>query len=317
MLLIGDVRDKIKEIKDESVQAIITSPPYWGLRDYESDNQLGQEDFPEQYVENMVSLGRELWRVLRKDGTFWLNLGDTYFGAKGGHWSSDNSFTNDNTGTKYRENRKAPPKHKYLKTKDLVGIPWKVAFGLQEDGWYLRNDIIWAKNNPMPEAVKDRFAKSHEHIFLFSKSNKYYFDYESVLEEYTEPLNRWGGERFNDNENTKYIDGMDKKLGYSHQGKDGKGKLSRPNPKGKIRKDVWKLNTSTYSGAHFAVFPETIPKLAIQAGTKEKDIVFDPFMGSGTTAVMATRLNRNWIGIEVNPEYAKLINDRTSQRELF
>jgi len=317
MLLIGDVRDKIKEIATGSIQAIVTSPPYWGLRNYESNLQIGQEKHPEHYVENIVSLAKEFWRVLKKDGTFWLNIGDTYFGPKGGHWSSGNSLTNDTTGTKYREKRQAPPKHKYLKTKDLVGIPWMVAFGLQRDGWYLRNDIIWSKNNPMPEAVRDRFSKSHEHIFLLSKSKNYYFDYKAVLEPYTEPLNRWGGERFNEVEDTKYVDGMDKKLGYNHQDKDGKGKLSRPNPDGRIRRDVWRLNTSSFSGGHFAVFPQDIPQLAIQAGTKHGDTVLDPFMGSGTTAIVATRLLRKWIGIELNPEYAEIIKERTSQMEMF
>ena len=309
LLLIGDVRQKIKEIKSRKVQAIITSPPYWGLRDYDSQDQIGQEDFPEQYVENMVSLAKEFKRVLRKDGTLWLNLGDTYFGAKGGHWSSDNSATNDRTGTKYREHRKAPPKHSYLKVKDLVGIPWKVAFALQRDGWYLRNDIIWAKNNPMPEAVKDRFAKSHEHIFLFSKSKKYYFDYEAVLEEYTEPMNRWGGETLKAEGESLW----DKGTGHSTY----RNRNMRPNPKGKVRKDVWRLNTSSFSGAHFAVFPDTIPKIAIQASTKEGDIVLDPFMGSGTTAVMAQRLGRQWLGIEVNHEYAKIVKSRTAQTEMW
>ena len=337
MLYIGDVKDRIKEISSESIQTIVTSPPYWGLRDYGTgkweggdrhdcshrrdskqsdktitghkkfdemngvgdaiyktvckkcgairvDQQLGLEEHPEEYVSNFIELARQFKRVLRKDGTFWLNLGDTYFGAKGGHWSSDNSFTNDTTGTKYRENRKAPPPHPYLKTKDLVGIPWRVAFGLQEDGWYLRNDIIWHKPNPMPEAVKDRCAKSHEYIFMLSKSRKYYFDYKSILEPSTLSLNPC--------EFTEYEEGV-------------------------VRKDVWTLNTSSYKGAHFAVFPDTIPKLCILAGSREDDYILDPFMGSGTTAVMAQRLNRNWVGIELNPKYAEIINSRTSQMDLF
>jgi len=318
LLYIGDVKEEIKNIESGSVQAIITSPPYWGLRNYENEDQIGQEEHPEQFVFNFVkNLSSQFRRVLKDDGTFWLNLGDTYFGAKGGHWSSDNSVTNDETGTKYREHRKAPPPHPYLKTKDLVGVPWKMAFALQRDGWYLRNDIIWAKNNPMPEAVKDRFAKSHEHIFLFSKNKHYYFDYEAVLEPYTEPLNRWGGDNYNDIEDSKYDEGQAKELGYSHQEKDGRGKLVRPNPNGKTRKDVWKLNTSSYAGGHFAVFPDEIPKLAIQAGTKTGDTVLDPFMGSGTTAIVARRLLRKWVGIELNPEYAEIIKERTSQMEMF
>ena len=317
MLLIGDVREKLKEIDSLSVQTIVTSPPYWGLRDYEESNQIGQEAFPEEFIYNIVELSWELRRVLKDDGIFWLNLGDTYFGAKGGHWSSDNSFTNDDTGTKYREHRKAPPKHTYLKTKDLVGVPWKTAIALQQDGWYLRNDIIWSKNNPMPEAVKDRFAKSHEHIFMLTKKSRYYFDYEAVLEPYTKPLDRWGGDNYNDVEKSKYKGDMAKSLGYSHQDKKGKGKSVRPNPNGKTRKDVWKLNTSSYKGGHFAVFPETIPELCIKASTKKGDIVLDPFMGSGTTAVVAKKLERKWIGIELNPDYAKIIRDRTCQEELF
>lgn len=316
-LMIGDVRRLVKEIPDKSVQCIVTSPPYWGLRDYDKEEQIGQELHPEDFVNALVSLSNELFRILKDDGTYWLNLGDTYFGPKGGHWESDNSITNEKTGTKYRESRKAPPKHQYLKTKDLVGVPWQCAFGLQRAGWYLRNDVIWSKNNPMPEAVKDRFAKSHEHIFLLSKKKNYYFDYEAVLEPYTTPLNRWGGERFNDVEDTKYTDGMDKKLGYSHQGKDGKGKLSRPNPNGRTRRDVWHINTSSFKGAHFAVFPEEIPQYAIQAGSKKGDLVFDPFMGSGTTAVVATRLGRKWLGCELNEEYAEIIKERTCQVELF
>jgi DNA modification methylase len=317
MLLIGDVREKIKEIKDESVQAIVTSPPYWGLRDYDESNQIGQEKIPEEFIYNILQLSWDLKRILKDDGIFWLNLGDTYYGPKGGHWSSDNSFTNDETGTKYREHRKAPPKHSYLKTKDLVGVPWKTAIALQQDGWYIRNDIIWSKNNPMPEAVKDRFAKSHEHIFMLTKKPNYYFDYEAVLEPYTKPLNRWGGDNYNDVEVSKYENGMAKSLGYSHQDTKGKGKAVRPNPNGKTRKDVWKLNTSSYKGGHFAVFPEDIPELCIKASTKKGDTVLDPFMGSGTTAVVAKKLERKWIGIELNPEYAQIINDRTCQTELF
>lgn len=278
MLLIGDIREKIEEIESESVQAIVTSPPYWGLRDYDNSGQIGQEESPEKFVEELVKTFSGLKRVLKKDGTFWLNLGDTYFGAKGGHWDSSNSITNSETGTNYRMSRAAPPPHPYLKTKDLVGIPWRVAFGMQQDGWYLRNDVIWHKPNPMPEAVRDRCAKSHEHIFLFSKSPKYYFDDKAIAEPSSD--------------------------------------INSPNET-KVRRDVWTLNTSTYKGAHFAVFPMEIPELCIKAGSKEGDLILDPFMGSGTTAVVARRLSREWIGIELNPEYAKIIKDRTSQMGLF
>ena len=309
MLLIGDVREKLKEIEPKSIQTVVTSPPYWGLRDYDNDGQIGQEKTPEEFVKEIVKTFGLLKNVLRKDGTFWLNLGDTYFGAKGGHWDGGNSLTNDVTGDNYRMHRKAPPKHEYLKTKDLVGIPWKVAMGLQQDGWYLRNDIIWHKPNPMPEAVKDRCAKSHEHIFLLTLSPKYYFDYEAILEPYTEPLNRWGGNKFNEQEDTKY--GLEFTQ-YKRQGKE-----VRPNPNGKVRKDVWSMNTSSYKVAHFAVFPEKIPEYCILAGTKKGDVVLDPFMGSGTTAVVAKRLFRKWVGIELNPDYAEIINQRTGQETLW
>ena len=182
MLLIGNSLEKIDEIEAKSVQAIVTSPPYWGLRDYQADGQLGEELVPEDFVRNLTALFNKSKRVLKDDGTLWLNIGDTYFGAKGGHWDGGNSITNDATGSNYRMHRKAPPKHHRLKTKDLTGVPWMLAFSLQKDGWYLRQDIIWHKPNPMPEAVKDRCVKSHEYIFLFSLKPRYYFDYEAIQE---------------------------------------------------------------------------------------------------------------------------------------
>ena len=274
MLLIGDCFQKILEIKEQSVQTIVTSPPYWGLRDYEENSdQIGQEPSPEMFVSKLVKLFGLCKRILKDDGTLWLNLGDTYFGAKGGHWEGGNSITNDATGHAYRLKKKAPEKHSYLKTKDLVGIPWQVAIALQKDGWYLRQDIIWHKPNPMPEAVKDRCVKSHEYIFLLSKSKKYFFDYKAVQE---------------------------------------KGQEEARN-----KRSVWAINTASFSGAHFAVFPEKIPELCIKAGSREGDTVFDPFMGSGTTAFVSQRLGRKWVGIELNESYAEIINQRTQQRELF
>ena len=274
MLLIGNSLEKIDEIEEKSVQAIVTSPPYWGLRDYNADGQLGEELVPEEFVKNLTTLFGKAKRVLKDDGTLWVNIGDTYFGAKGGHWEGGNSITNDDTGGNYRMHRKAPPKHPRLKTKDLTGVPWMLAFAMQKDGWYLRQDIIWHKPNPMPEAVKDRCVKSHEYIFLFSLKPKYYFDYKAVQEDAI-------GEEFRN------------------------------------RRSVWTINTAQSGEAHFAVFPEKIPELCIKAGTKEGDIVLDPFMGSGTTATVAKRLGRKWIGIELNEEYAKFIIKKTAQEELF
>ena len=275
MIIMGDCLKSISKIDEGSIQSVITSPPYWGLRNYDNENQLGQEDTPEEFVSKLVDIFSEIKKVLKDDGTVWVNIGDTYFGAKGGHFDSDNSITTDNTGIEYRMKRQAPPKHEYLKVKDLAGVPWMFAVAMQKRGWYLRQDIIWHKPVPMPEAVNDRLQKSHEHIFLFSKKKNYYFNTEAI--------------------------GVDRK--------EGEGWVRRH--------DVWDIPTSHFQGAHFAVFPEKLPELCIKASTKENDIVLDPFMGSGTTAYVAQRLSRRWVGIELNPEYVKIINKRTAQQELF
>ena len=302
MLLIGNSLEKIDEIEEKSVQAIITSPPYWGLRDYSADGQLGEELVPEDFVKTLTLLFNKSKRVLKDDGTLWLNIGDTYFGAKGGHWEGGNSITNDATGGNYRMQRKAPPKHHRLKTKDLTGIPWMLAFSLQKDGWYLRQDIIWHKPNPMPEAVKDRCVKSHEYIFLLSLKSKYYFDYEAIQEKAI---------YVGDNRASRGDSRRDVLLANSMAAK------SQPTGEFRNKRSVWSINTAQSGEAHFAVFPEKIPELCIKAGTKEGDIVLDPFMGSGTTANVAKRLGRKWIGIELNEDYEKFINTKTAQEELF
>ena len=275
MIIIGNSLEKLKELQSSSVQCIVTSPPYWGLRDYDNEEQLGQEKTPEEFVSNLADIFEEGKRVLKDDGTAWINIGDTYFGAKGGAWVGDNSITTEETGGEYRIKKKAPPKHIYLKTKDLIGVPWKFAIEMQKRGWYLRQDIIWHKPVPMPESVNDRLQKSHEHIFLFSKKKNYYFDAMAIAK--------------------PSVDG---------------DRLVR-------LQDVWTIPTSNYQGAHFAVFPSKLPELCIKAGTKEGDIVLDPFMGSGTTAYVAQKLSRKWIGIELNPEYVKIIKERTAQQSLF
>ena len=303
MLLTGNCLQLINEIDDNIVQTIVTSPPYWGLRDYEGEEeQIGQEETPEKYVVKMTTFFGLCKRVLKDDGTLWLNIGDTYFGAKGGHWEGGNSITNDSTGGNYRMQRKAPPKHKRLKTKDLCGVPWMLAFSLQKDGWYLRQDIIWQKPNPMPEAVTDRCVKSHEHIFLLSKKPKYYFDHEAIQEK------------------AKYVGDNRASRGDSRRDVDLAASMaatSQPTQEFRNKRDVWSINTASSKEAHFAVFPEKIPELCIKAGTKEGDVVLDPFMGSGTTAFVAQRLGRKWIGFELNDKYTDLINRKTAQGELF
>ncbi len=282
-ILHGDVIDRLKDIPDGYVQMVCTSPPYWALRDYQEDGQFGLEATPELYVEKLVEIGREIKRVLADDGTFWLNLGDTYYG-------------NEQTGS-----------HDILKKKDMVGIPWRSAFGLQADGWYLRQDIIWNKPNPMPESVTDRCTKSHEYIFLLSKSSQYYFDSKAIRQPYKEGT--VGGSQIGGKKGNSEL-GMKTKLQKTPQGffelRDGAN-----------LKSVWKIPVKPFKGAHFATFPEKIPELCIKAGSKEGDIILDPFFGSGTTGWVAQRMNRKWLGIELNSDYIKIAEERFKQQELF
>ena len=310
VILHGDVIDKLKELESESVQCVVTSPPYWGLRDYGTDGQLGLESTPEEYVENMVKVFREVKRVLKDDGTVWLNLGDSYNGSgKAGNKNSEyyKKHTEFGKPAKNKDKIGIPTNVKGLKPKDLVGIPWMVAFALRSDGWYLRQDIIWHKPNPMPESVTDRCTKSHEYIFLLSKSSKYFYDADAIKTVYSEGTqsgSQFGGKKGNSE------DGMKAKLQSSPQGffkmADGVNKRS-----------VWKIPIKPYKEAHFAVFPEKIPELCIKAGSKEGDIVLDPFFGSGTTGYVAQRLNRKWIGIELNKSFIEIAKSRFNQQELF
>jgi|TARA_R100000479_G_scaffold30791_1_gene12383 DNA modification methylase len=301
-ILQGDVIERLKDIEDNKIQCVVTSPPYWGLRDYGEDNQLGLEETPEEYVENMVNVFREVKRVLKDDGTLWLNLGDSYNTTQAG-----NKTWGDGVGSNKQYAKGIIPKKRNktlgLKPKDLVGIPWRVAFALQQDGWYLRQDIIWHKPNPMPESVTDRCTKSHEYIFLMSKSANYYYDAESIKEKTitNDNINR-------DRETTRL---------NNTPGRTRMEGLKTNNYEKRNKRSVWKINTKPYKEAHFAVFPEKLPELCIKAGSKEGDIVLDPFFGSGTTGFVAQRLYRKWIGIELNPEYIKIANKRFVQQELF
>ena len=311
-ILHGDVLDKLKEIETESIQCVVTSPPYWGLRDYGSDGQLGLEETPELYVENMVNVFREIKRVLKDDGTCWLNLGDSYYGG-GWKGASLNKNSGDiqkaHKGTHCGEQIKHDPKHPIIKTKDLVGIPWRVALALQADGWYLRQDIIWHKPNPMPESVQDRCTKAHEYIFLLTKSANYFYDADAVRE----PVAESSIGRLNQN--------IDQQVGTTRAngGKKSNGNLKAVGDieKGRNKRSVWTITTKPYKEAHFAVFPPKIPEICIKAGSKEGDTVLDPFFGSGTTGWVAQRLGRKWIGIELNAKYIKIAEKRFAQRELF
>jgi site-specific DNA-methyltransferase (cytosine-N4-specific) len=266
-VFIGDNRETLKQLPDKSVQTVVTSPPYWGLRDYGEDEQIGLEESPQDFVEQLCLVFDEIWRVLKDDGTIWVNLGDSYAGS--GKGSPGNFGKHAPSGSaRHLEHKHSGIVPDGLKPKDLVGIPWRFAFAMQDRGWYLRQDIIWAKPNPMPESVTDRCTKSHEYIFLLTKNAKYYYDNEAIQE----------------------------------AGVDAESKRNK--------RSVWQVTTSRYKDAHFATYPPELITPCILAGSKENDIVLDPFSGSGTTGEVALLQNRNYIGLELSPEYAKLSEKR-------
>jgi DNA modification methylase len=304
-LLIGDCLESMKTLDAQSVNCCVTSPPYYGLRDYGHEGQIGLEDSPQAYVDRLVEVFREVKRVLRDDGTLWLNLGDSYAQKKGhGHWEC-RSDKGDENGQKVVQRWKNVDASDFgVKPKDLLGIPWMMAFALRADGWYLRQDIIWSKPNPMPESVKDRPTKAHEYIFLLSKSEKYYYDSESVMEDAVST------------EVKKFTDGgVDKQKGHSrrHAGFNGRyaDRLATEGvPTKRNRRSVWSVGTCPYKGAHFAVFPPSLIEPCVLAGCPKDGVVLDPFGGSGTTAQVAMKNGRNAILCELNHEYEPLIHER-------
>ena len=306
----GDVLNVLKTFPDESIHCCVTSPPYWGLRDYGVEGQIGLEKTPEEYVAKMVEVFREVKRVLRDDGTLWLNLGDSYVTSHAVGTKDDDTGWKHGAISKGYQAR-AGGVGNGRKPKDLVGIPWMVAFALRADGWYLRQDIIWHKPNCMPESVKDRCTKAHEYIFLLSKSKKYYYDNEAIKEPVKEISIRraeygWDCDRPSTKNASMNGEGIHtKKMGTRFVNPDGRNKRS-----------VWTVTTKPFKGAHFAVFPEDLIEPCILAGCPEGGIVLDPFMGSGTTAVVALKHNRNYIGIELNPEYIKIAEKRVSEIEV-
>lgn len=330
-IITGDSLQVLRTIADESVHCVITSPPYYGLRDYGTgtweggdpscphyrttkksettatghkhmqeigepvgdaiyktvcplcgavrvDNQMGLEATPEEYIAKMVELFREVRRVLKKDGTLWLNIGDSYAG-RAGRWGGNKNMSakqTSNNGSVGQIQVASKWHHDEIKPKDLIGIPWMLAFALRADGWYLRQDIIWQKPNPMPESVRDRCTKSHEYIFLLSKSPKYYFDYEAIKEPCSE---------------SNIKDFMRRK------------------------RDVWSIATKPFKGAHFATFPEDLVLPCLLAGCPEEGTALDTFAGAGTVGVVCKKNNRNFIGIELNPEYAAMAESRIENTE--
>ncbi len=302
-ILFGDCRETLKEF-DGKARMCVTSPPYYGLRDYGGEeNQIGQEQTPEQYIENLVQVFREVKNVLKDDGTLWVNIGDSYYNYRPGRGQGLVKQTVSNTKQDLpdlcpRRGNRLPG----LKEKDLIGIPWMLAFALRADGWYLRQDIIWHKPNPMPESVRDRCTKSHEYIFLLSKSRKYYYDHEAIKEKAVGE--RWGGNTPINMNNTKDTNNQ-----FSGLTRPRKMVYDKRN-----KRSVWKVTTKPYKGAHFAVFPPELIEDCIKAGSEEGDIVLDPFMGSGTTAVVSKSLGRHYIGCELHEEYGKLIQKRLNEK---
>lgn len=314
----GDVLERLREMPDESIQTCVTSPPYWGLRDYGVDGQLGLEATPELFIAAMVEVFAEVKRVLRDDGTLWLNIGDCYAtgagkvgehpggGAQGSKWAGRDRPTKQggrNLGPMTQPNRLP---QEGLKPKDLVGIPWMLAFALRADGWFLRSDIIWSKPNPMPESVTDRPTKSHEYLFLLTKSGRYYYDNEAIREQ----------DLGNDHRRIKpsSLDAPEPTGGLMKPHKGLRIAEGR-NGRGRNKRTVWPIATRPFPDAHFATFPRDLVVPCVKAGTPHETggdvpVVLDPFSGAGTTLLVAEQLGRDSIGIELNPEYAAMATAR-------
>lgn len=353
-ILEGDVRETLRTLPDQCAQTCVTSPPYFGLRDYGVDGQLGLEQTPQEYVDQMVAVFREVRRVLRDDGTLWLNLGDSYNSSPPGNKNpmSKSGLNGAQTSESYRarleDTQQRQQEHRGLvaglKPKDLIGIPWRVAFALQADGWWLRQDIIWHKPNPMPESVRDRCTKAHEYVFLLSKSERYFWDAEAMKE----PANLTGKGNANGFRGGAYVNNstFDNAAGGNLTQRGNVGARSkrdsfkreaskrvevipgqtvgthRPDrPESQYdtetrnRRSVWTVATRPYKGAHFATFPPALIEPCILAGAPFDGVVLDPFTGSGTTAAVALQHGRRFIGCELNPDYIQLAEARIAAAE--
>lgn len=362
---LGDCLDVLNTLPDNSIDCCVTSPPYYALRDYGIEGQLGLENTPEEYIAKMTEVFMEVYRVLKTEGTLWLNIGDSYNGYKGNAKSqyNDSKFVGGHGGHPTRPSGYGL-ECKDLKPKDLIGIPWMLAFSLRSAGWYLRQDIIWAKNNPMPESVTDRCTKSHEYIFLLSKSQKYYFDHEAIqepavssddlkrrikngVEEWKtdkakdtyavsgtgrsrtelyskKKMPKFGGNKYGENEDTHFStysgnEMQPKTKNCQYDGQEPNSMHLRreeglPDEEYYVRnkRDVWQVNVKPCKEAHFATYPPDLVRPCILAGCPVGGVVLDPFMGSGTTALVAKGIGRDYIGIELNPEYKAI-----AERRLF
>ncbi|WP_447789412.1 DNA-methyltransferase [Pseudomonas farris] len=348
-ILVGDCIDMMRTLPDQSVQCCVTSPPYFGLRDYGVDGQIGLEETPAEFIGRLVEVFREVRRVLRDDGTAWVNMGDSYAGSRcGGNSQSITGVGRDEsvmaakvrrTVASRRRDNESIPRSDYAvpgyKPKDMMGMPWRLAFALQDDGWYLRQDIVWHKPNPMPESVRDRCTKSHEYIFLLSKSPKYYFDQGAILEPCSpnthnrlsqDVLAQIGSDRANggakSNGNMKAVARKSNGVGWGH-GTDGdergRGRIKDNEsmnsalavmPSERNKRSVWTVSTHSFKGAHFATFPPDLIRPCVLAGASRGGVVLDPFGGAGTTAVVAMQEGRKSVLCELNPDYATMAERR-------
>ncbi|MGP1348485.1 MAG: DNA-methyltransferase [Stomatobaculum sp.] len=304
-IITSDALEALRRLPDECCSTCVTSPPYFGLRDYGVPGQLGLEENPDEYVGKLVKIFREVLRVLRDDGTLWLNMGDSYATRSGNQPPTNTRNSCGHTA------KKTPIGYKY---KDLIGIPWLLAFALRADGWYLRADIIWQKPNAMPESCKDRPTRAHEYVFLLSKAQRYYYDAEAIKEPAvgypgsTNPNARRKGNARTFRGGNAYTHDKAKNNGAAIE-RESHG--LQPNATGKRnRRSVWTIATRPHIGAHFATFPEDLVRPCILAGSKKGDTVLDPFMGSGTTGAVAIQEGRDFIGIEINPEYSEMSRQR-------
>ena len=312
-ILCADAAAGLKTLPQKSVQMCVTSPPYYGLRDYGADGQIGVEQSPEEYIARLTEVFAEVHRVLKDDGTLWLNIADSYAGSGKGPMTLAIEANGKNKDLYEMKSRiyEVPKKWKGVKPKDMIGIPWMLAFALREFGYYLRSDIIWHKTNCLPESVKDRPSKCYEHIFLLSKSPKYYFDYKAIRE----PIKDVTAER--------YKRGRSDNSKYYGKGNDLLQNINRPHDDYSMfdqqyrrKRDVWEVSTNTYKmDEHFAMFPEKLIEPCILAGSRAGDTVLDPFFGSGTTGAIAKRLGREYIGIEINPVFCKKAGLRIEKTE--
>lgn len=315
-IICGDNVSILRTFPEACIDMCVTSPPYFGLRDYGHEGQIGLEETPELYVAKLIEVFREVWRVMKDDGTLWLNLGDTYAGSQQTDGTNNISENGKSQPHVNRAKDRSTDKWSYsraragngIKPKDLIGIPWMVAFALRADGWYLRSDIIWQKPNPMPESVRDRPTKSHEYIFLLAKSDGYYYDIDAIRETQDPSSFERLKHGWNGNGDRGYPNGPQNHL------KNYMDKTNEEieNLKGRNKRDVWTVNTQPYNGAHFAVFPSNLIKPCILAGSHIGGVVLDPFFGSGTTGLVARELGRSFIGIEINSEYCDIARKRVA-----